>query len=59
LVTDRPVTFYRNTLSNNKPLVARFKQSLLSLGFLALTPSFTFPSAEDVVMTVAAFAAVA
>ena len=32
LFTDQPVTSYRDTLSNNKPLVARFNQQLLNGG---------------------------
>ncbi len=40
LFTDRPVTSYRDTLSNNKPLVACFNQSLLNLGFFCPDSKF-------------------
>jgi len=62
LFTDRPVTSYRDTLSNNKPLVARFNQQLLNRGIFRPDTKFyvsIMHSAEDVDTTVAAFAAAA
>lgn len=62
LITEQPVRSYRDTLSNNKPLVTRFNQQLLSHGIFRPDTKFyvsIMHSAEDVDTTVAAFAAAA
>ncbi len=62
LITEQPVTSYRDSLSNNKPLVARFNQQLLSRGIFRPDTKFYVSithTAEDVDTTVAAFAAAA
>ena len=62
MITEQPVTSYRDSLSNNKPLVARFNRQLLSRGIFRPDTKFyvsIMHTAEDVDTTVAAFAAAA
>lgn len=57
-LTDQPITSYRDTLSNNKPLVAQFNQQLLKLGIFRPDSKFyvsIMHTAEDVAATIAAF----
>ncbi len=60
--TDRPISSYRDTLSNNKLLVKHFNRELLNRGIFRPDSKFyvsIMHTAEDVESTIAAFAAAA
>ena len=62
LFTDQPIMSYRDTLSNNKPMVARFNRQLLDRGIFRPESKFyvsIMHTAEDVETTVDAFTAAA
>ena len=62
LFTDQPIMSYRDTLSNNKPMVERFNRQLLDRGIFRPDSKFyvsIMHTAEDVETTVDAFTSAA